>query len=550
MSDAGARHGGSSRKRPAPSTIERMLGGKLAYDVGAFCQRKAKRSATGDETGHVAGNIYLVDPKSLRIRTINLWHVFFAEYLYYVFNLAILALVAVIARRLASSSFELAQVQAFVSDPISLEILAIVSLIVAYASRTKPSVFCIENCVFVPPKSWQVSQEDILTMMRAQGCFAQESLDFSRRLLERSGTGERTHWPPSMILSRDGETKAVTNVDVARDEAKQVIFALVREVLDRSRVLPEEIDILIINCSLFAPTPSLCALVCNEFCLREDVRSYNLGGMGCSANVIAVDLAKELLENRPGARALVVSTENLTQNLYPGNEKSMLLQNTLFRCGGCALLLSSRLRDSIRAKYKLLYTFRSQISEDNSYNCVFQRQDGEGNAGVSLSKDIVTVAGKAMKRNFTQLGPHVLPLREQGKVLFNVAAIKIISRWKKAGWPFASSLTVPLGYIPNFSTGIDHFCIHAGGRAVIEGVQKNLGLRDDQVAPSFQTLREWGNTSSSSIWYEIDYVERFGRLRRGDRVLQIAFGSGFKCNSAVWVALKVDASKQGVPLRA
>merc|ERR1719329_1446634 len=110
-------------------------------------------------------------------------------------------------------------------------------------------------------------------------------------------------------------------------------------------------------------------------------------------------------------------------------------------------------------------------------------------------------------------------------------------------------MTVPKGVIPNFSKGIDHFCIHAGGRAVIEGVQKNLSLSDKQIAPSMNTLKEWGNTSSSSIWYELEWVERFGGLRRGDRILQIAFGSGFKCNSAVWVAMRVDTSKQGVSLK-
>jgi 3-ketoacyl-CoA synthase len=38
--------------------------------------------------------------------------------------------------------------------------------------------------------------------------------------------------------------------------------------------------------------------------------------------------------------------------------------------------------------------------------------------------------------------------------------------------------------------------------------------------------------------YELEFIERDGRLRRGDKVWQIAFGSGFKCNSAVWKALK------------
>jgi len=74
-----------------------------------------------------------------------------------------------------------------------------------------------------------------------------------------------------------------------------------------------------------------------------------------------VDLAKQLLKARPNALALVVSTENLTQNLYLGNDRSMLLQNTLFRCGGAALLLSNRRSDSLRAKFKLLHTLRKQV---------------------------------------------------------------------------------------------------------------------------------------------------------------------------------------------
>merc|ERR1719230_2250246 len=115
-------------------------------------------------------------------------------------------------------------------------------------------------------------------------------------------------------------------------ESEAVVFPIVQELFEKTGLSPHQIDFLVVNCSLYSPTPSLAAQICHKFGLRHDVRSYNLGGMGCSANVIAVDLAKQLLQNQPGARALVISTENLTQNLYHGNEKSMLLQNTLFRC--------------------------------------------------------------------------------------------------------------------------------------------------------------------------------------------------------------------------
>ena len=59
-----------------------------------------------------------------------------------------------------------------------------------------------------------------------------------------------------------------------------------------------QIDILITNCSLYCPTPSLSSLVVNHFKMRSNIISYSLGGMGCSAGVIAVGLAKELLQAR------------------------------------------------------------------------------------------------------------------------------------------------------------------------------------------------------------------------------------------------------------
>lgn len=511
-----------------------------------------KRSVSmGSSLDIVDKDVYYWEPKSLRIRTINWSYVFLAEYLPYTYALAMATVGSLMISQLYVWSLEdFLRAWHLLREPLVMQVIGASALILAYLSQHKSSVYCLENLVFKPPDHWKVTRQDILKMLEAQNCFTETSMDFQRRILENSGTGESTHWPPGILDSRDGQTEATCDMAAAREEAKEVMFSLVRDLLRRTQVKPKQIDFLIINCSLFCPTPSLCALVCNEFGFRQDVRSYNLGGMGCSANVISVDLAKQLLENRPGSRALVLSMENITQNLYKGNDKSMLLQNTLFRCGGCGLLLSSRLLDSMKAKYKLLYTFRAHLSDDNSYNCVYQKQDGAGNSGVALSKDIVKVAGRALRQNFVQLAPHVLPVREQAKVLCNHFWGKMVSVAKQRGWPLADGLTVPEGYTPNFGKGIDHFCIHAGGRAVIEGVQKNLKLTDRQIRPSVQTLHDWGNTSSSSIWYETDWIERFGDLQRGERVLQISFGSGFKCNSAVWVALRVDRSKIGQPLEA
>ena len=93
-------------------------------------------------------------------------------------------------------------------------------------------------------------------------------------------------------------------------------------------------------------------------------------------------------------------------------------------------------------------------------------------------------------------------------------------------------------YVPNFKSAIDFFCIHAGGRAVLDGIEKNLSLDAADMAPSRSVLFDRGNTSSSSIWYELKYIEEHTELRRGHKILQLAFGSGFKCNSAVWTRIR------------
>jgi predicted naringenin-chalcone synthase len=77
----------------------------------------------------------------------------------------------------------------------------------------------------------------------------------------------------------------------------------------------------------------------------------------------------------------------------------------------------------------------------------------------------------------------------------------------------------------------------AGGRGVIDEIEKQLALTDAMVEPSRAVLYRYGNISSSSIWYVLSYIESTGGgVRKGDRVWQLGFGSGFKCNSAVWVA--------------
>ncbi|KAF2553346.1 hypothetical protein F2Q68_00037808 [Brassica cretica] len=65
---------------------------------------------------------------------------------------------------------------------------------------------------------------------------------------------------------------------------------------------------------------------------------------------------------------------------------------------------------------------------------------------------------------------------------------------------------------------------------------KNVQGASVDAEASRSTLHRFGNTSSSSIWFELAYIEAKGRMKKGNKFWQIALGSGFNCNSAVWVA--------------
>ena len=82
----------------------------------------------------------------------------------------------------------------------------------------------------------------------------------------------------------------------ARAEAEAVLFETVANVLRDTNVHPRQVDILIVNCSLFNPTPSLSAMLVHHFKMRPNVITYNLSGMGCSAGLISISLAQELLQ--------------------------------------------------------------------------------------------------------------------------------------------------------------------------------------------------------------------------------------------------------------
>ncbi|XP_074321343.1 3-ketoacyl-CoA synthase 7-like [Silene latifolia] len=424
----------------------------------------------------------------------------------------------------------------FCASHLNLILALLFVTIILYRSWRRAPIFLVDFECFRSPDSHRVPISSFIehSLMREKDFGTLGAAEFERKVIIRSGIGNESYATLGMDF-----IPVDTSYKQSMEEVKLVLFSVTETLLNKHNISPKSIDIIITNCSVNCPTPSLAAMIINKFGFRSNVRSVHLSGMGCSAGLLSIGLAKDLLKIHKNSLALVLSTETICSNLYKGSVKSMLLANCLFQVGGAAILLSNRSCDRDVAKYELQHLVRTHLgAKDDAYTCVFQKADDVGNVGVSLSRRVVEVASEALRINMTTLGPLVLPYSEQIHYVLHFLW-NYFHPWK--------ATTKKAVYVPKFKKAFDHFCIHAGGKAVIEGIKGMLKLSESDVEASKMTLYRFGNTSSSSTWYSLCYHEAKGRIKKGDKVFQICFGSGFKCNSAVWKCVSKRPSYKNVP---
>jgi predicted naringenin-chalcone synthase len=73
---------------------------------------------------------------------------------------------------------------------------------------------------------------------------------------------------------------------------------------------------------------------------------------------------------------------------------------------------------------------------------------------------------------------------------------------------------------------IKHWALHPGGRAILDSLQNGLGLSDEQMTPSREILRDYGNMSSASILYVLKNIQEKSNVNKTDYCCAVAFGPG------------------------
>lgn len=240
--------------------------------------------------------------------------------------------------------------------------------------------------------------------------------------------------------------------------------------------------------------PGLTSYVMERARLRPDVRRIDLAGMGCGAALPALEQACHFLAAHPDGTAAVVSTEICSAAVFFGDAPDLVISNTIFGDGSAAAVLRRRDRaPAARAggPRPALVGFRSLTLPEWRDTLRF-RTDG-GHLRNVLSRDVPVRAGEACRRLVRDL------LEAHG-----------VNR-----------------------DAVAHWVMHAGGRLVLDAIERALDLPATALASSRAVLRDAGNLSSPTVLFVLDEEQRRRPPAPGDLGVVSAFGAGFAAHAAL-----------------
>lgn len=82
-------------------------------------------------------------------------------------------------------------------------------------------------------------------------------------------------------------------------------------------------------------------------------------------------------------------------------------------------------------------------------------------------------------------------------------------------------------------SNITHWCIHPGGKKILEAVHKSLDFSNGQLEPCYTILKEYGNMSSPTVLFVLKKIIDEGRLKRADKIFGAAFGPGLSMETFI-----------------
>jgi predicted naringenin-chalcone synthase len=218
--------------------------------------------------------------------------------------------------------------------------------------------------------------------------------------------------------------------------------------------------------------------------LPKSIYRTSVNFMGCYAAIHALKLADAICKTEAGAKVLIVCTELCTLHFQRDATTDNISSSLLFGDGSAAMLVTSK--NDTRKGFEI----------SNFYSEVITKGKKDMAWELSSTGFLMTLSG------------YVPELIEEDFDAFVDRALEKADKKKE---------------------NIRHWCIHPGGKRILEAIQRSLHLQASDLSSSFQVLKQFGNMSSATILFVLKSMMDEIRQRKPENpelVLAAAFGPG------------------------
>jgi len=261
-------------------------------------------------------------------------------------------------------------------------------------------------------------------------------------------------------------------------EAPALGIKAIRQALEQANLSLQDIDEFIAVSCTGVDTPGLDVLIADELGMSPYLRRSTVVGMGCHALMPALHQAATIVAARPQSKTLVLTLEICTIHVQHSRSIKNILGSALFADGASAAVVGSA-EKGLRLLDSLSYS---------DYQTQAEMSFHPGNTGykIYLSTRIPNL------------------LRQQVP-------------------PLVERLLSPRGLSV---ADIKHWIVHPGGMKIVDYIEEVMGLNAEQLQPSRDILRQYGNMSSATLLFVLKRVIQQSHPAPGDYGLLIGFGPG------------------------
>jgi predicted naringenin-chalcone synthase len=287
---------------------------------------------------------------------------------------------------------------------------------------------------------------------------------------------QRAHWVARTVLQRDNGIEArrlaldslddVFQIDpntLARrfqEHAPALAAQAGVRALERSGVPAAQIDAVVVSTCTGYLCPGLSGHVVERLGLRADIQAYDLVGQGCVGAMPNLQLCRALLDSGAAVHVLSVCVEVSSAAMYLDDDPGVIISACLFGDGAGAAVLT---RNAGATGRQVQWTDAASLLDPTHRGALkFEQRDG-------------------MLRNILTRAVPELAAEHAHRVFSTVLQRANLRKSDMGAW-----------------------IMHAGGRDVLQAVERRFVLEGAQLRYSAAMLREFGNLSSAFVYFVLE----------------------------------------------